>query len=810
MNSSSMIRKRLIFLLWFVFCLGMILFLFQSFQLRSDLSFFLPQKTDAIDQVMRHQLTQGEAGKIILIALRLKNKQNNQAAPTRLLADLNKKLTAVLKIQKEFTQVHNGQSSLSELLIEPYFTYRYLLNDKPESFSQKNLKHSFLQLLQRIQFIMSATEQRLMSEDPQMIWLTLLKRWQHQTLQKHHGVWFDHNAEQALLFVKTRANAYDLIQQKKNIALIENNLSELIQSSKSLGDYTIEPLLSGAPVFALSSKKSISLQIKLISVLASITLMAFLFWFFRSIITVFLISLPLSLAVLSGISSVILVDGFIHGITMAFGITIIGVAVDYPIHYFSHARYMPRQLAAHSIWPMLRLGLITTIIGFSAILLSDFSGLRQLGIFAISGLITAAFCTRTLLPLLSINPGKHTANSGAYNKLLFLVKLPIHPAIKKIMMLLPLLAIIAISLNYQHLWQKDLAALSPIPEKLKQQDFNLRKAMGLPELRYTLLITADTIEELLQQSEQLKPELKHLVKKKMISAYDMAAHYLPSRQQQSNIQQTLPDEKQLEKLLLDTLQETELNAQAFTPFIQALKNSRQLIPLTREQLLNSNKDNFINDKIRTLLFKNDNGLWTALIPLQGVTTETIADIDMSPAQLLDLKAQTESLLSHYRNEAIAWFLAGLVLILLVLFFHHRQLHSVWTLAAPFSAAITITIATLLMAGFSLSIFHLVTLLLVVGLGIDYSIFSFKSCTKSENALQFHEISQVSVIICAISTLIMFASLSLSDLPVLKAIGLTASLGAFFAFLYTFIFSRSNVLNEPILSHPDESNHTLNN
>jgi len=765
-----------------------------------------------------HQLKEGEAGKIILIALSQQKDKNTsskkQENSTKILAETNKKLAALLQQNSEFSQVQNGQMTLTELIIPPYYQYRYLINNTyPDAqslsiFSEKNLTDSFKQLLQRLQFMLSPAEQRLFSEDPQMLWLSLLQQWQTQKLQKNHGVWFDHSNQQTLLFVKTQANGFNLQQQQKNIEFIQQQINQLIQAANKSSAISINYIMSGAPVFALSSKQAISKQIKTISVLASITLMAFLFWFFRSLKIVLLISLPLGFAVLTGITCVILLDGFIHGISIAFGVTIIGIAVDYPVHYYSHVVFINssanKRAIMQSIWPMFRLSLLTTLIGFSAITLSDFSGLHQLGVFAISGLLAAVLFTRFVLPLLAVH--KHSSVNHAYEKLLISVNQSVNPLLRKIAIVLPLLALIPIILNYNQLWQKDLSALSPIPQQQKQLDFDLRKAMGLPELRFTLILTASSLETVLQQSEQLKPELNQLVQQGVISAYDMAAHYLPSRQLQIKRQAELPQSSDLQKILTSILSKSDLNAAAFSPFIHAVEKSKTLSLLTLDDLYTEPESNFITEKLKTLIYKKTNKhnketIWTALIPLQGVLVDSFQQklqtkaIDFSPAQLLDLKMQTQSMLNQYRNEALLLFFFGLILILLILFLTNRKLADLLALAGPFTGAVILTIASLVIMGYSLSIFHLVTLLLVVGLGIDYSIFIVNSRSKewteewTEKSAQFHEVSQVSVIICTVSTLIMFGALSLSDLPVLKAIGLTASMGAFYAFLLTFLISR---------------------
>ncbi|NOQ80776.1 MAG: MMPL family transporter, partial [Gammaproteobacteria bacterium] len=781
-------NQRLIFTICFILFSSMVMYLINTLNIRSDISFFLPENTTEIDSIMHHQLTQGEAGKMILIALQAKN----NSLSTKQLAHINKQLTKSLLQNNDFLMVQNGQLDQSQLIIEPYYQYRYLLNslaDSPHSeslsdpFSAQNLSNSFAQILQRLQLLISPMEHKLFSEDPQMLWFSLLKQWQTQHLEKHHGVWFDPTIKKTLLFVKTRAQGFELEQQQKNVHFLHKKIHE--QTSDS--EQTIDIILSGAPIFALASKKAISQQTKLISTLASLTLMAFLYWFFRSVKIVLLIALPLGLAILTGITTVLLLDGFIHGITIAFGITIIGIAVDYPIHLYSHALFykdnskqnsvesdqQPLTATMQSIWPMIRLGLITTLIGFSAITLSDFSGLRQLGIFAISGLLTAAITTRFLLPLFPVTLPiklpifrKQPETKSPSTSFQFLVKLLQYPLPNFFHLLpiaLPLLALITIYFHQGALWEKDLSALSPVPQWQKQQDFELRKAMGLPELRYTFILQNEKPEILLQQSEQLIPQLNALKKQGLISGYDMAASYLPSIKYQKTQQQKLPEAHELQKTLEQVLDKTELQSSAFSPFINDIKKSKSLPVLSAEALLSDASSNPISDKIKTLLFQQEpSSLWTAIIPLQGVKTDKLSLNSLKTVnnklKLLDLKTQSEEMLAGYRNDALVWFFSGLILILAVLLISSKKPSALIPLALPFTGSVILTIASLLLMGYSLSIFHLVTLLLVVGLGIDYSIFTFFSHKNSENTKQASEVAQVSVIICMISTIIMFGAL----------------------------------------------------
>jgi len=815
----SFFKQHKLVYLWLILCLLMLLYLYGSLRVQSDISFFLPQDNSEIDSVMQQQLQKGEAGKIFLIALQTPADSRQETTATQTLAKLNKILAARLQQSQQFSLVENGQVQVSSLIIEPFYRYRYLLNDnQQQSFSNDHLANSFIQLLQRIEFMLSPMEQKLFAEDPQMIWPSLLKQWQTQQLPKHHGVWFDQQARQTLLFVKSKADAYDLEQQYQNLEIINSNIKQIMLEQQLTN--AIDYLVTGAPVFALESKKAISKQIQIISVLASCTLMLFLYWFFRSLKIMLIIAVPLAFAILTGMTAVILLDGFIHGISIAFGITIIGVAVDYPVHFFSHYLFLPSQSTHNrsttimqSIWPMMRLGLITTIIGFSAITLSDFSGLRQLGIFAISGLLAAALFTRWVLPRFKIVlPEHHNTldNHSAYAFIQKIVQRPAAPSLRLIAIILPVLALVYILFNQTHLWQEDLSALSPVPQWQKQQDFQLRKAMGLPELRYALILQGQSTEALLQRSEQIKSQLEKLKQQGIISGYDMAARYLPSIKQQQTRQQGLPSSSELKQRLETLLDNSPLQPSAFSPFIDAVNNSRQMTPLSSEGILSDAQSgqSFIHGKIKTLLYLQQSeyrpehqqapeqqslAVWTAIIPLHGVqhgiTDHEIIHSISNQASLLDLKTQTQAMLADYRNEALLWFFCGSMLILLVLFAASRRLISLLPLAWPFIGAVLLTIASLLLMGYSLSIFHLVTLLLVAGLGIDYSIFSFFPRQQGNEVTQLPEVARVSVIICLISTLIMFGALALSELPVLKAIGITASLGALYAFLLTLFVTK---------------------
>ena len=85
-------------------------------------------------------------------------------------------------------------------------------------------------------------------------------------------------------------------------------------------------------------------------------------------------------------------------------------------------------------------------------------------------------------------------------------------------------------------------------------------------------------------------------------------------------------------------------------------------------------------------------------------------------------------------------------------------------------------------GEKVSIFHLLALLLVVGLSLDYSIFFNRMFDQSSSGLR----TLKALVLCATTTIVVFGILAYSSVPILHGIGLTVSIGVGFGLLCVFI------------------------
>ncbi len=117
--------------------------------------------------------------------------------------------------------------------------------------------------------------------------------------------------------------------------------------------------------------------------------------------------------------------------------------------------------------------------------------------------------------------------------------------------------------------------------------------------------------------------------------------------------------------------------------------------------------------------------WIGLAPLRGIASGAVLGDRMTREAgpgitFLDLKTEAGRLVNGYRNEslrltAVSWpspeFYGGL-----------RDPLRVGRVLLPALIAVVFVVMTLLFIGERLSLFHLVSLLLVIGIGLNYALF----------------------------------------------------------------------------------------
>lgn len=744
----------------------------------ADMSAFLPRNPTPAQQLLVEQLTEGVLSRLLLVGI-------EGGTPSER-ADLSRALARRLEDGGLFISVRNGDAAVLARDREILFSNRYLLSPavSPERFSSAGLRTAVEASIDLLASPAGMMLKGLLGHDPTGEMIEMIG-----TLDtggspaSQHGAWASRDGRRAILMLQTRAAGSDTDAQAAAIARIHADFAELPKASPDT-----RLLLSGAAVFAVNSRAAIESEAVRLTTISTAAVICLLLLIYRSVTAVVLGLLPVATGALAGIAAVALGFGSVHGLTIGFGTTLIGEAVDYTIYYFvqsdgedGEGRWMER------FWPTIRLGVLTSVFGFASLLFSGFPGLAQLGLYSIAGLVTAAAVTRFVLPHLrpasfhirDIAPlGR--AMAGFWGQL------------SRLRLAIPLLAIAASVVLVTHrdqIWSSGLSGLSPVSSADQALDQSLRADLGAPDLRYLVVLKAANREAALLAAEQAGMRLTTLVEAGALGGFESPARFLPSEATQRTRQQSLPARDELARRLDTALDGLPLRAAKLSAFLDDVDAARRQPLLTPESLRGST----LALAVDSLLLERPQG-WTVLMPLRAPAGDTPLDpariqaaLQGSGALFVDIFGESNHLYQAYLDEAILLSLAGCLAIVLLMAVTLRQPGRLIRVLIPLVATELIVMAGLALTGQRLTLLHLIGMLLIVAVGSNYALFFDRADSNPGDDPR----TLASLLLANLATVIGFGALAFSPVPVLKAIGITVGPGAVLTLMISAMLARKN-------------------
>lgn len=742
-------------------------------QVVTDMTAFLPRSPSAAEEALVDQVQNGAASRIIIVGI--------EGASADALANVSRAMAKRLAGDPAFVAVNNGESGAFEEERQFFWRNRYLLSPAvvPERFTAEGLHRALEKDLQLLGSDLAVLVKSSLPSDPTGEIMSLVDRLTPAAgPHARDGVWFSGDRKRAILVAQTRALGFDIDAQQQAL----ERIGAAFEAARGAMPEAAQARLleTGPGVFGVQSRARIEGDATRLSIMATILVASLLLFAYRSPRVLLLGLLPVASGALAGIAAVSLGFGFVHGITLGFGVTLIGESVDYPIYLLTQTH--PGSAADSTlarIWPTLRLGVLTSVAGFSVMLFSSFNGFVQLGLFTIAGLVVAMSVTRWVVPAL-LPQSFAVASAGVFAR-------PLTRAIGaarglRVVLVVVLLAALALFVFHRGgFWQQDLASLSPIPAREQALDRELRSDLSAPDLRYLVAATAKDEQQALALSERLSRLLQDRIAEKALTSFDGPAQYFPSISAQRARQAALPDGDALRQRLQEALAGLPFRLELFAPFLKDAAAAKAAAPITRDHLPRA-----LALKVDSLLHQRGSQ-WTALMPLNGVADATrvasaVAGLGVSGVDFVDLKRASDRLLATYQHDAMLLALFGSLAIIVLLAASLRSVSGVIVTVAPMVAAVIVTTAVLTGGDRTLSIFNLVGLLLIVAVGSNYCLF-FERMHR-EGA--YGERVLASLAFANLCTVIGFGILSFSGVPVLHDIGMTVAIGAILSLFFAAI------------------------
>ena len=775
----------------------------------ADLSAFLPSSPTAEQAVLLDQLRTGVAARLVLIGI--------EGGTAEARAQASRQLADTLRASGLFESVNNGDRFQYAATGKYLFEHRYLLSPAVDAqrFTASGLRAGIDDTLALLGTPAGAMVKSVILRDPTGETLRMAEAMlPAQAPRVDGGVWVSRSAARAILVATTRADGADLDAQEAALQFVSRSFAkhEAEHEIKS-NEQGLRLVLSGASTFAVASRTQIKSEVERLAIAGGVAIVGLMLAAFGgSLRTLGTAVLPVASGVLAGVAAVSLLFGNVHGITLGFGTTLIGEAVDYAIYYLIQARPLARGLSPAGAgvgvgagldaragagakrwladnWPTVRLGLWTSLCGFAALVFSGFPGLAQLGVFSMAGLAAAALTTRCVFPILAPDgaPGmglrRHLGRAvGAGTTVL--------PKLRWPLAAVALVAAIALALLPSP-WRGNLNSLSPMGAEKMKIDEDLRADLGASDAGTLVALSAPDEAGALALAEAAGARLDKLVESGALQGYDSPARLLPSPATQAARRAALPDAATLSARLEQATADGALPARRLGGFIEDVQAARAQALLTRAALQGTP----LATALDALLVPGVDGRpWRALLSLQAgdkgadVAQLRTALAGLPGAQVVNIGNELGALYTRYLHEAILQALLGALAVCVLLLAHLRSWRRLLRIAQPIVAAVLIVLAVLSASGAALGVLHLVGLLLTVAIGSNYALFFDQIRVDQERHGNAADIDTLaSLALANLTAVISFGLLASSGIPALHAIGVVVAPGVLLSLLLSAAF-----------------------
>ena len=674
---------------------------------------------------------------------------------------------------------------MEEAVHDLYFPRRFMFaDDGPETafverFSREGLARAAADLKRELAGPAGAAVKPIAARDPWLFFparIDALQRAQQGAVRPSDGFLSvdDDDGAWIVMFLTTHHSAFDGAAQ----APLERKIQQAIAE---VGDAVVVER-SAVHRFAVNSERSIRADVARISVLSTVGIALLFLLAFRSPRILVVALLPLLIGMVAASATTALVFGQIHGLTLAFGATLLGVCVDYPVHFFAHHTLEPADSGppgtARRIWAGLAIGALTSAVGFGALGFAAFPGLREMGLFAAVGVLGALVTTRLVVPELVAEGRPRPVGlqrlAGRLDGVLDRLQ-----ERRGVLVIFPVVALVLCVLGLGRVrWIDDTRALNRLEVGSLAEDQRVRARISRLESSRVVIATGSDLEEALVRNDAAHARLA-AVREAGGPEFNSLHPFLWSTRLQLRNADAFARAPGLAERFRTALAAEGFVASAFEGLEAEIM--KPIEPLRMEDLRRSPLAPVISPFVVSLRDEGESapraGVLTFLRDTEEVAAIEEALVDLEGVELFDQQAFLRDVYGRYRTRTAELVGLGLLGVLGVVGWRYRRPRIVAAAFLPSVLAAATTLAIFGLAGVEVHLLHLTALLLVLSMGVDYGVFLAESSRAATAA------TLVGLVVACISTFLGFGLLALSSNPAMQALGLTTGIGVGLSLLF---------------------------
>jgi len=760
-------------------CAAMAAYCWQRMDVVNEITAFIPAGDDARLAEISRKLVDTSLTRTLILSV-----ESTDAASAVAGA---KQMATALRADPEVEWLRSGvedSTALGERFWNLYFPRRYhLLSDDPERelparLSDEGLAEAARELKHRLSQPSGALVKRFAGADPLLGFADRLRRLESARdgpLQVQDGQFTTTHGRHAVIFLASRHSAFDGTFQGP----LQDTIRKAFDDANARAGGTLRLEQSAVARFALESERIVKADIGRISTLSTVAIVLLFLVLFRSLRVLLLSFMPILFGVLFANTATLLLFGRVHAVTLAFGSSLVGVCVDYPIHFLNRHALEPAPDGPHGTLRRIReallLGSATTVAGFAGLALTDFPGLREMAVYATAGIGAALFSTCFHLPALSaarpVATRLHRRVADAVGRLIAAMVRR-----RRVLVALPVGAVILCAAGLARVrWDPSLSMLNRVDPAMLDEDGRVRALVSRMDASRLFIATGPDEETALRRNDALYVRLVAARKDGVLGDFRSLHDLVTSAALQARNAEAVRASPRLAERMTAALSAEGFRPEAFTGFVEALSEP-VAAPLRPADLEGTPMDDLLRS-FRTRL-DGETAIVTLLRDVRDSAALEARTAELEGVRLFDQDRFLDSTYVRCRTRVIELVLAGIVVVTLMVLVAYRRIRPAAGVMVPALLSALGGPAVLALAGVQLNLLHIVAALLVLSMGEDFAEF-FIQAADDPRALQA---TGTSVVLCALSTVLGFGLLGMSQMPALQALGLTTAIGVLLSLL----------------------------
>lgn len=650
-----------------------------------------------------------------------------------------------------------GISELQEYL----FDHRYMLldNDLINDLENGDVGHVSDSALAAVYGAFTFTDLSLLAEDPFMLTEHSMKRFVS-------GISGNLQFRQNMLTGESGGKKYILIRGKVSDSALafsgQNGLARLYDKASELNRLSgAEFMFSGVPFHSYESSRNASHEIFWISILSIAGVVILLIFAFHSILPVFVSVVNILVSLLFAIASVVVFFGNIHILAFVFGTTLIGISIDYSIHYFIASGYR------HNFRGLI-INCISTEISWLFLMLAPFTLLRQIALFSAVGLLCSFIGVYWFYPLLNISCRRmESVRTAALSR-----------KNAGIALLCMSMILVTVSLGAGIRIKNDLTGMYRMSDFLQKSERTVAEVLDFHSGGEYIIVSGTSEQELLEKEEALCTVLMDEKKAGNIGGFTAISQYIPS------VRTQMKSYAAASALISES--SVQFCKLGFSPDEMSSKLAADYRSGSSDFIvLDSDVPAFFHEICDNLYLGNIDGkFFSVVFPTKvknpALLKERISDLDnvIFCSKVNDISGKLDSL----TRMTLIFIAFSYICILAILFCIYRK--KALILAAVPAVIILTLLALVTFANGGVDFFSAAGIILVFGLGLDYLVYSAEGAVSG-----IPDVTSKATLFSFITTELSFGALAFSSFQPVHIFGITVAAGLGIAYLFSVFTAR---------------------